>query len=312
MRRVLRNTSEVFHYWANQVQAEGKSGSVRFEGDTVYSYAQPIGRLFSAERVALLSDRKFSVTTTRHQSEAFRALPSGWRIVHAPVVSSLGDTPHRENRSMFERQFVDSCNQSEKYPRRTTLVHKANELRSQYARYSEAFKLNWPELSAEKLNARFEVEMREARARAEAKKAADEEQRKQRIAEQKENLAEWRIHEFACRSNYFEQTALRLSKDNKHIETSRGAQVPVTVATYLWPLACTCRRTKTEYYPQGDEHARIGNYTLAYVSPQGDLTIGCHHIPFDELALMAETLAFTPYSGEHSKGSAEIENQSVL
>lgn len=40
MRKVLKSTDEVMHYWANKVQSEGRAGNVFFEGDKVYSYGR--------------------------------------------------------------------------------------------------------------------------------------------------------------------------------------------------------------------------------------------------------------------------------
>lgn len=47
MRTVLRHTNEVCHYWANQIQPEGRAGNVYFDGPRIYSY----GRHFCMARI---------------------------------------------------------------------------------------------------------------------------------------------------------------------------------------------------------------------------------------------------------------------
>ena len=66
MRRVLRNTDEVMHYWANRVQDEGRAGNVSFDGAELFSYRACIGRRLGS--AVVLSNRKWSVTTSSHQT----------------------------------------------------------------------------------------------------------------------------------------------------------------------------------------------------------------------------------------------------
>jgi len=66
MRTVLKNTREVFHYFANKVQSEGRCGNVSFNGRLAYSYRAVIGKHFP-DGIAL-SDARYSVTTSSHQS----------------------------------------------------------------------------------------------------------------------------------------------------------------------------------------------------------------------------------------------------
>ena len=46
MRKLLKNHSEVAHFWANQVQGQGKSSNMFFEDGIIYSYGYhfPIAR----------------------------------------------------------------------------------------------------------------------------------------------------------------------------------------------------------------------------------------------------------------------------
>lgn len=71
MRKRLKNSSEVAHFWANQSQLEGRSANLYFEGKSIYSYGSHFhaGELVKdvrGETVALFTDRTHSVTTAKH------------------------------------------------------------------------------------------------------------------------------------------------------------------------------------------------------------------------------------------------------
>ncbi len=78
MRKRLKNSSEVAHFWANQSQSEGRSVNLYFEGKSIYSYgshfhAAELVKDARGETVALFTNRTYSVTTTRHMSYIRRA-----------------------------------------------------------------------------------------------------------------------------------------------------------------------------------------------------------------------------------------------
>lgn len=73
------NAQELFHVWANQRKASGKSGNVFFEGPTCYSYGKhfPIATLKDIPGVgpvALCNPSGYSVSTSKHKTYAFRAI----------------------------------------------------------------------------------------------------------------------------------------------------------------------------------------------------------------------------------------------
>jgi hypothetical protein len=81
---------EVFHIFAAQKQWEGKTGNrnVSFRDNVLFSYAQPIARIvkdkeISGQAVALITSRKFSITTSGHTSAASQAL-SHFRTFYIP------------------------------------------------------------------------------------------------------------------------------------------------------------------------------------------------------------------------------------
>ena len=73
MRHILKNTSEVLHYWSNQTQDWGRLGNVSFDGAVLKSYNTNVAVILKSkagENVALFSERKYSVTTGGHIGDA--------------------------------------------------------------------------------------------------------------------------------------------------------------------------------------------------------------------------------------------------
>jgi hypothetical protein len=82
---------EIFHVFAAQKQWEGKTGNrnVSFRETVLYSYAQPIARIVPetshGSKVALITSRKFSITTSGHTRAASSAL-SHFRVFYVPLI----------------------------------------------------------------------------------------------------------------------------------------------------------------------------------------------------------------------------------
>jgi len=292
MKRVFSN-HEVFHIWASRSQLEGRNSgnNIRFRGDKLYSYSTVIAEFHPEHNVVVMHENNFSNTTTRHKSLARSAIPSSWRVIVSPEMNS-----HNGARRAWEAQFTNTLEWLERHPRRK--VRLGRELASieyRYNAYREAFGLDWSDLDAGALKERMAQDRREYELRVAEAAATAELIRKQRALEQAEKLALWRTHELVG-TVYFEQTALRLSEDGKEIETSRGARVPTSVAPWLWTMACQCRSTNVE--TTFGTALSVGPYNLDKVDNDGSLHIGCHHIPFDELVLIAKQLNYKEYSDE--------------
>ena len=75
------------HVWAQQSQESGRSGgNIRFEGDTLYSYAMPIAR-FVTPRAVLITSEAPSPTTHKHVSWARRGLPHDVDVFSVPNIA---------------------------------------------------------------------------------------------------------------------------------------------------------------------------------------------------------------------------------
>lgn len=84
--KTIYPSDQVFHRWAHQRDAHrisnGKHGNLSAEGACLYSYAECIGIIDTARNIAYLSSYRWSPTTSKHQSYAARAIPSGLSRVY--------------------------------------------------------------------------------------------------------------------------------------------------------------------------------------------------------------------------------------
>lgn len=76
-----------------------------------------------------------------------------------------------------------------------------------------------------------------------------------------------------------------------NVETSQGANVPVSVCPLVWRAATECRKTKTAH-DFGDDAPMLGHFKLNSIGENGDITAGCHFIEFAELASVAVVLGY--------------------
>lgn len=284
MRYVLSNRDEVMHYWANQRQDEGRSGNVSFRGPKLYSYARNIATIHedeSGRRLVLFDTSGYnSITTSGHISRAHSAA-SHMRQISVPRNEPRDQDDHLLNlRDILER--ISSANAKAKRAR----VHKdwhlscAADLIEDYNVYAMFFSLP-NRFSAEEAGV-VEQALHEARLKRLEEQRKWEEERRKELAE---NVVKWRAGE--DKDIYGNpDTLIRLAKDGKRIETSRNAQITVRTAKRLWFFIKQAHDTDTAITIDMD----VDGYRLRGIDREGNLTVGCHFIKYDELLRMAHLL----------------------
>lgn len=105
-----------------------------------------------------------------------------------------------------------------------------------------------------------------------------------------EEIARWRAGDTVHTLPRELPPMLRLINNNADIQTSWGASVPVTVAPALWQMVTLARANGIGCDDCG--RAKVGDYTLDTVHPDGSITVGCHKIAYSELELIARQLKF--------------------
>lgn len=283
MRYVLSNRDEVMHYWANQRQSEGRSGNVSFRGPKLYSYARNIATIHELEgrRLVLFDTSGYnSVTTSAHISRA-RSAASHMRQISVPRNEPRDRDDHLRNlRDILER--ITNAQGRAKRAR----VHKdwhlshVADLIEDYNAYATFFGLE-NRFSEEEAGV-VAAELHEARLRRLEEQRQAEQRERERLAEA---VAKWRAGE----DEYIygnPDILIRLAKDGKHVETSRNAQITVRTAKRLWPFIKQAHDTDTAITMDLD----VDGYRLRGIDREGNLTVGCHFIKYDELLRMAHLL----------------------
>jgi hypothetical protein len=107
-----------------------------------------------------------------------------------------------------------------------------------------------------------------------------------RDIENAEKLAAW----LALESDYPPRVSvIQCRVKGGEVQTTQGARVPLADALAMVRLAKACRATGKAYSTQD----KVGQYRLTSISAAGDLTIGCHFIPWDSIVA-----AMARYMGE--------------
>lgn len=308
--------SGIPHKWAHRVQnrsgrVAGRAGNVFYEGEKIYSYGRHfcIARLLPND-IVIYGTHTYSSSTTSHQA-AVRGAVSHLKVVycHDPDDSACG------NKVVAECHIQDTLAELPKLTKFKELKRLGARLRAR----SEAEKFNaylaaLPEgeskgvepfdLTEPRFNhtpeeaARYAVLVREEQERQNLREAKREErwaaarERRainMRLAEEraKTRIPDWRNHVPGVYLGYGMPTLLRLSKDGENVETSKGADIPVSHAKRLWPLIQNCRAVGKGL---ADRIVRLGLYMLDEIKPDGSIIVGCHNIPYSEIELIAGQL----------------------
>lgn len=151
----------VAHLWAHQSQDHAKSGNgnCSFRDRTLYSYGTAIARIVDSPRgpVGLISNHKYSITTSQHQSSARSALGYGDAIVMpqftVPIIGEYyGDmeSAHVTNLAYFHNQYKSEF---KRLKRTNSLWQSVPEFLAPYIDtlklYAETFALELPAIDVE-------------------------------------------------------------------------------------------------------------------------------------------------------------------
>jgi len=312
MRHVFNNHSQCVHVWAANTQSDGRAGNVAFNNGTIYSYGYwPMATFAKNKRgreVVLIREEKYSSSTSQHQSMVWHATSHLTRIsLHGNLSNNIDDwydlAKARRSTMALIVDVLASAKRARKYTEHH--VNRAHE-------YADDFNELLAFVGNRKVkpitwNEDFNAVMSDLMAQTEAQAKRDAKERKARIAahkkkeaEQKEkakvNLADWVKGERVPDTWMFRDLPCVLRLHGDLIQTSHGAEVPLSYARRLWTLVSLCRKNGNEYEPKDFE---VGAFRLRRVTISGDLEIGCHFIPYESIKPIAEQLNF-PMEVEHA------------
>jgi hypothetical protein len=293
MRNILSSNDEAIHFWANKVQPSGKCGSVFFEDEKLYSY----GKHFCVARhlpngAVAFSTEKTSNTTNKHRSKAMYAArhlnkvycadpdnsaDANMRLARRDIAEALEDAEHKKGIRATTRLRL-----------RGQALHLAEEANQYLAALPAAERGSIKPIDTTNLEGVREAlaaQMAQQCAAAAKSRAEFLGVQLRRMEEQQrlaiEDLAKWREGGISRYYLHHLPTALRLK--GEMVQTSRGAEIPITHAKRLWPMILATIKSKVPLTLP----VALGHYQLSKIDTDGSITVGCHEIAFDELAKIA-------------------------
>ena len=277
MKTVFSSNQEFCHVWASQNQDYGKAGNISFRQGVIRSYSTSMGRII--ENVVLLNYRKYSVTTSAHQSIISQAVSHLKKF----YVESI-EPDHEVNVAGYVDRIKDTFGQYFRARSRKAWIFESNhELHKELIDYANHFNVNYPASVSHYVLA-------ETSAAAQAQKGRHEEKQRQERRAAKSAIEDAEIAwfnnvsnrtsvEVAGKTYQFSQILLRFNKLPGEVQTSHGAKVPSKDAKILY------KRIKAGKPVHG---FKIGFYTVTGLN--GTLRIGCHNISQTEIDRFAAVM----------------------
>lgn len=292
MRTVLSSHSEVAHFWANKTQDRGRSGSVFFEGDSIYSYGLhfEIARHIPEKDVILFTNEDYyisnfkSSSTGKHKS----IVSNSCNHIKTFIVPSFQD--HNFNVNFFLQEIEEKkeklfrqrkcINYSIQYLHRLLSDFKdylhifRNEINDKHYKLGHSF-LNKGLFTVEdirKLYKKLQKEKERIREYAEKERIKQE---KLKI-ENADKILKWREGGIKTESLFSFSPVLRVK--GKYIESSWGSKVFISIARAVYKCI------KKGLLPE-----KLEGYDIISID-KDILKIGCHSIEWTEINDIAKQL----------------------
>ena len=278
MKKVFSSNSQLAHVWANQLQPEGRASSMFFNGPVIYSYGHhyEIARFVEAtngQKVCFVNANGYSNSTAKHTAHVWSAIPDGIPTFKVPFLSGssfyYGSRQHYFNvehlPGIISAMLVECKNFIYDQLKARTNFYSFNQASGTYETIVEICQLFDLEIPARPEN------WDDAKKKAEhLRNTQGERQRAKELKElekSKELLAKWLQHEFNGQL-YNVPVHLRISRDGRLIETTKGAKVDLQAGLRLLAKLRNNQDVKGE---------KIDGFTLIE-NTLDHVKIGCHTI----------------------------------
>lgn len=271
MKKVFSSLSDVIHTYAQRSQSEGRGASVFFYGDKIYSYGYHylMGQ-FVDENTIVINDLSPSVTTSKHvrylisatrQYKQFYKSNTDLQTVYTTMQGWVDKIANARDKS----KYVVAIN--DKFDRLTEWIDYSKSKELKKTDVYKKIKKIVDSVKDENFD-KFVEKQKEA----EKKRRLAE---KNKVEKMLQDFLNYKIHSFRLgRTDY-----LRLSADEKYVETNQSVRIEVEHAKILY------LKIKNNEPVRGH---RIGNYVVN--SLDNELTIGCHNINMKSVKEIGERI----------------------
>jgi hypothetical protein len=290
MRYTFSSNSQLAHVWAQRSQSEGRTGHMFFDGDTIYSY----GRHYAIAKfhfrksqpfntLVLMNSTSYSNSTAKHKSHVWRAIPNRVPTISVPDPTASRFLAHEVNMSHFQRELERTAIAFKRTRKHAELLKSEHEsLVDAGNRYKEFFRLKGKKFRS-LLNSK-EIDQKMTAQREFAKK-----ERERRQAEHEVAVLKWVNGDNSLRHHISRGTQYLRMKDADTVETSTGAEFPLSHALLALRKIRKCASTATSWHRNGEE-IRVGHFHVDSIDEEGNVKAGCHFIPNAEIERFARTI----------------------
>ena len=315
MARTRAPATHCVHRWAHNTDPykSGRTGNRHYDGMAYYLYATVMAVKYPKQGVVVVAGDgvRDSITTSKERSRIINALPSNWHVVMVDcdtygdrLKSVAGIRECHDGMKKKLRQLADDvrkarlgASQSAAYERFRIYRFKCNEvakfLNRKQIETDDCFAADEREIIAQSRYKHAEqVRIRDERNRVkrEAAAAAWEKRKAELAATETADAELWRRHEYKGHRMYWAGTYLRLSRDGRNVETSKGVVVLFEDALRLFRLCTLCRKQATPLATGLQPiQPTVSVYHVGNISDAGDARVGCHSLTYDEMARCFET-----------------------
>ena len=279
------NNRNLAHNWANQVKPSGKGSNFYYDGPRLYSYGPhfTVGLLVETKRgrIALLNSRRYSVSTTKHQSYAATAA-SHLTAFRVPCMGADADSIAGNLAYYLERIEAGKKELLTARKYHAMRLEGLGALIREAALFAGLFHggaatarrklrglasaLADGGLFSDKEQARINAKITAAREAEEKLQARLEVEQAAKLVEDTAALEVW-ANGGEDRPPYYTAAPTRLRIKGAAVETSRGAVVSCRAARILWAAIKAGREVVGMV---------VDGYTVTALN--GTLKIGCHVI----------------------------------
>lgn len=311
----MASHEEVAHRWAqNSKPGANLTGYAMFcAGGRIYSHGHHfiIARFVTLPKVrgnppprdvVLFNADGYSVSTAKHKSIVYRAIPRAFEVFEIPDLKDIDYSDKANGRAVIDWHVAQAVQLTTRAKRARTrgpwLLEEAQGHLTKAARFAEAFGHKWRvPASLDAMVAKAEAEAaKQAKANAKARKEAEErraaEAKRQREIDAAAFLA-WRRGEpgSRCPASWRVDDAgrcfVRRSPDGESLQTSLGADVPWSHAVKAFRFIRLCVE-RGEAWERNGRVVRVGHYQVDKIDADGNMTAGCHSFLWDDMRALAE------------------------
>lgn len=292
----------VAHLWANQSQdnARNQGGNFYFRDKTLYSYgshfkvAEHVTNS-KGNRAILMNSNSYSVTTSAQQHIARMAIRNTQFPVFYVDVVGADKYSHDKNKSNWAYEIKNLTEKAATARSKAVdYVNEAGALAKSANEYAKFFGLRWtlkmPEFSPEFIAKVKYAKKHQSEINAKRAKSAEA----KRIREAAFYLKQWLNHEIDHFPYGYRLGNAFLRVSGEIVETSQGAEVPISHARRLWPIIKRHKEHGTVYERNGhSEH--VGQFVVDRIEANGDMQVGCHNFNYSELERISAQLQYFFY-----------------